>query len=62
MKLLTSVESTTILIDNQLCVAEGELAFAKRDLSREEQFSTSFPCSSLMLLLSYPMDMDPLKI
>ena len=31
MKLLASVESTTILIDNQLCVREGGLAFAERD-------------------------------
>lgn len=31
MKLLASVESTTMLIDNQLCVREGGLAFAERD-------------------------------
>jgi len=32
MKLLASVESTTILIDNQLCMREGGLAFAERIL------------------------------
>lgn len=46
MKLLASVESTTILIDNQLCVREGGLAFAERDPPEHSSPFLSVPSSS----------------
>jgi len=57
MKLLASVESTTVLIDNQLCVREGGLAFAERDPPAGAPLS--FPLLSSRR--SYPMS-DPMKI
>lgn len=61
MKLLASVESTTMLIDNQLCVREGGLAFAERDPPAGVLFSSPPSSRRPPPLLSYPM-LDPMKI
>lgn len=61
MKLLASVESTTILIDNQLCVREGGLAFAERDPPIRSTPLLFSPSRRPPPLLSYPT-LDPMEI
>lgn len=62
MKLLASVESTTILIDNQLCVRERADWHLQNGILRQEPLF--LPPISLLpaILLTRLPDVDPLKI